>query len=53
MKITEACVGCGQCKAFCPADAIKTCGASAIGPDCNECGICKGYCPVGAIVEED
>ncbi len=51
MKITGACVGCGHCKAFCPADAIETCGVSRITDKCTGCGICKGYCAVGAIEE--
>jgi len=51
MKITEACVGCGQCKVFCPMDAIETCGVSEIKDGCTECGTCKGYCPVDAITE--
>ena len=52
MKITAKCVGCGQCKAFCPVDAIKTCGISTINGDCIECGKCKGYCPLRAITED-
>ena len=52
MKITARCVGFGQCKAFCPVDAIKTCGISTINDSCIECGKCKHYCPVRAITEE-
>jgi Fe-S-cluster-containing hydrogenase component 2 len=52
LRITEACVGCGQCKVFCPVDAISTCGVSVIGEKCTECGTCKGYCPLGAIRED-
>lgn len=52
MRITSVCVGCGQCKAFCPVEAIETCGVSHINDKCIECGKCKGYCPIGAITEE-
>ncbi len=52
MRITEACVGCGHCKVFCPSDAIETCGVSTINEKCIECGKCKGYCALGAIVDE-
>ena len=52
VKITEKCVGCGQCKPFCPVDAIETCGVSTIKENCIECGKCKHYCPVRAIVED-
>ncbi|WP_048198259.1 4Fe-4S binding protein [Methanocella arvoryzae] len=52
MRIAETCVGCGQCKVFCPAGAIKTCGISRITESCTECGTCKGYCPIGAIRED-
>lgn len=52
MRITEACVGCGHCKAFCPVDAIETWGTSRITDSCTQCGTCKGYCPLSAIKEE-
>jgi len=51
LRITGACVGCGHCKVFCPADAIETCGVSKINEKCIECGLCKGYCAIGAIEE--
>jgi Pyruvate/2-oxoacid:ferredoxin oxidoreductase delta subunit len=52
LRITGTCVGCGHCKAFCPAGAIDTCGVSVITDKCTGCGICKGYCAIGAIEEE-
>ncbi len=52
MRVTQACVGCGHCKVFCPAGAIETCGVSRINDRCIECGKCKGYCALGAITEE-
>jgi len=52
VKITAKCVGCGQCKPFCPVDAIETCGISTINEDCIDCGKCKGYCPLRAIADD-
>ncbi|AFC99157.1 hypothetical protein Mtc_0387 [Methanocella conradii HZ254] len=52
MRISQACVGCGHCKAICPVDAIETCGVSRITGNCIECGKCKGYCAIGAIEED-
>ncbi|MGB8217103.1 MAG: 4Fe-4S binding protein [Candidatus Methanoperedens sp.] len=52
MKVSSACVGCGQCKAYCPRDAILVFGRAAMNEKCIECGTCVKYCPVCAISEE-
>ncbi len=59
MKVSEKCVGCGQCAAYCPYDAIIVFGRAATetpylntGTKCAECCICVDYCPVLAISED-
>lgn len=46
-----ACLGCGDCKAVCPEDAIKVEGRLAkVDPDrCVSCGACMTACPKGII----
>jgi len=51
MKIDERCVGCGQCTAFCPKNAIIVKGIARITTDCIQCKICMAYCPMKAIEE--
>ncbi len=51
MKIGQNCVGCGQCAAYCPSDAIKVFGRARISENCIECGICIDYCPMCSISE--
>ncbi len=53
MKISEVCVGCGQCAAYCPFDAIIVFGKAAINEKCRECAKCVEYCPVNAISGEE
>jgi len=48
----EKCVGCGECVALCPMNAISINIRAEIDPDeCAECGVCwrSKVCPVGAI----
>lgn len=52
MKVDEKCVGCGQCAAYCPYDAITVFGRASITEKCVECTTCLKYCPVYAILEE-
>jgi NAD-dependent dihydropyrimidine dehydrogenase PreA subunit len=52
MKVDGNCVGCGQCAAYCPYDAIIVFGSAAMNEKCIECGTCIRYCPVGAISGE-
>ncbi|MBU4139695.1 MAG: 4Fe-4S binding protein [Euryarchaeota archaeon] len=52
MIIDQQCVGCGQCAAYCPYDAIDVFGRASMNEKCVECGICVDYCPVCAISEE-
>ena len=51
MKIDgEKCVGCGGCKAACPAEAITVDGVAKIDAEkCVDCGACEGVCPAEAI----
>lgn len=51
MKIDgEKCVGCGGCKAACPAEAINEGTPYTIDPDkCLDCGACAAQCPCEAI----
>ncbi|MFZ3167579.1 MAG: 4Fe-4S binding protein [Candidatus Methanoperedens sp.] len=51
MKVSDDCVGCGQCAAYCPFDAITVFGRAAMNENCKECGKCVEYCPVCAISE--
>lgn len=52
MIINQTCVGCGQCAAYCPYDAIVIFGRASMNEKCVECGICVDYCPTCAISEE-
>ncbi|HIH69015.1 4Fe-4S binding protein [Methermicoccus shengliensis] len=47
--VSERCVGCGECAAFCPVHAIRVCGRAVVGKGCTQCGLCVRYCPVQAI----
>ncbi|MEM2924933.1 MAG: 4Fe-4S binding protein [Methanocellales archaeon] len=49
MFISERCVGCGQCIAFCPVNAIEISGRAKVNENCINCEICKSYCPLDAI----
>ncbi|MGB3907074.1 MAG: 4Fe-4S binding protein [Methanomethylovorans sp.] len=51
MEISKRCVGCGQCAAFCPKEAIIVKGIAFITADCIQCRICMAYCPMKAIEE--
>lgn len=53
MKVDENCVGCGQCAAFCPYDAITVFGRAEMDEKCVECRICVDYCPVCAISRDE
>jgi len=52
MKVDKTCVGCGQCAAYCPYDAIVVFGRASMNEKCVRCGICVDYCPTCAISEE-
>ena len=52
MIVSQNCVGCGQCAAYCPYDAIVVFGRAFMNEKCVECGICVDYCPTCAISEE-
>ncbi|MCZ7400110.1 MAG: 4Fe-4S binding protein [Candidatus Methanoperedens sp.] len=52
MKVSNVCVGCGQCAAYCPYDAILVFGRASMKERCTECGICISYCPLRAILED-
>lgn len=53
--LTERCTGCGRCRAYCPAVAIRYDGLkSAIDQDlCYECGTCQrsAHCPTDALAD--
>jgi len=53
--ITEECIGCGNCIAECPTNAISESNdIYTINPElCTDCGSCKDNCPVDAIKEQD
>ena len=46
----EKCVGCSQCVAFCPFEALEAWAVARIKYDeCTECLECIDYCPVEAL----
>jgi heterodisulfide reductase subunit A len=51
----EICVGCGECAAACPFQAMEMVGkgkkqkARVITAACKGCGVCAGACPTGAV----
>ncbi|MDP2766704.1 MAG: 4Fe-4S binding protein [Candidatus Methanoperedens sp.] len=49
MKVNTHCVGCGQCAAYCPYDAIIVFGRAGMNEKCAEYCICVDYCTVLAI----
>lgn len=51
MKVSQKCVGCGQCAVYCPCDAIVIFGHARMNEKCVECGTCIDYCPLCAISE--
>ena len=49
-KVSEACIGCGQCVRLCPRGNIRLEGGRAvIGTDCIQCLGCLQFCPKEAI----
>ncbi|MGQ9687752.1 MAG: hydrogenase iron-sulfur subunit [Desulfobaccales bacterium] len=52
----EACIGCGECMAACPFQAVELVGegkkkkARVITAACKGCGVCAGACPSGAVI---
>ncbi len=53
MKIGSQCVGCAQCAAYCPYDAITVYGRALMNEKCVECKKCVKYCPLHAISEDE
>lgn len=51
LKVSKKCVGCAQCIAYCPYDAIEVCGHATMNDRCVECGVCVEYCPICAIIK--
>ncbi|VVB88251.1 Electron transport complex subunit RsxB [uncultured archaeon] len=49
MKVGQQCVGCGQCAAYCPYEAITVFVRAIMDEKCIGCGTCIKYCPVCAI----
>ena len=48
----QACIGCGNCAAWCPAGAVQIVDGKAVIVDpekCDYCTDCESVCPVGAI----
>ena len=52
--ISDECVSCGACAAFCPVQAISEGPTKfVVVPDtCIDCGACEEPCPTGAIAAE-
>ena len=49
-KVSDACIGCGQCERLCPRGNIRIeNGRAVIGVNCVQCLGCLQYCPKGAI----
>ena len=49
-RVTDACIGCGECKAFCPLNNIELeDGKPQWGKHCTHCMACISACPQGAI----
>ncbi len=52
----EVCVGCGECAAACPFQAMVMVGekkkqkAQVVTAACKGCGVCAGACPTGAVI---
>lgn len=52
----EVCVGCGECAAACPFQAMEMAGegknqkARVVTAACKGCGVCAGACPTGAVI---
>ena len=52
----ETCVGCGECAAACPFQAMEMVGegkkqkARVVTAACKGCGVCAGACPSGAVI---
>jgi Pyruvate/2-oxoacid:ferredoxin oxidoreductase delta subunit len=50
------CVGCGQCRRYCPIKRVITINADyqhvIVSDSCSGCGLCDAFCPVpGALVQ--
>lgn len=49
-KVSDACIGCGQCVRLCPRQNIRLVdGRAKIGSNCAQCLGCLQYCPKSAI----
>jgi len=52
----DICVGCGECAAACPFQAMEMVGegkkqkARVVTAACKGCGVCAGACPTGAVI---
>ncbi|MCL2168516.1 MAG: 4Fe-4S binding protein [Defluviitaleaceae bacterium] len=49
IKITDACVGCGQCIPACPWGMIVRNTVTGFPTKCDNCGECIKFCPTGAL----
>ena len=49
-RVSDSCIGCGQCEKLCPRGNIRMeNGKPAFGTDCAQCLGCLQFCPVSAI----